>query len=143
MGTVYGPLERNHQRSEAYYDVEYHRRFSLPISCLCIGVLAMTLGVQPSRGGHHWGASANIAVGVVCIFAYYLLFALGEALGRNLVILPWVGMWTPNIVFGILSVILFRQVGTERWLAVSEAFAEWYVTALVKLKLIAAPDMGT
>lgn len=111
-------------RSIAKCEVEYHRRFAIPVSCLCVALMAMALGVQPSRGGHHWGASANIIVGIACISVYYMLFALGEGLGSNGQIPAWLGMWGPNLIFGSLAIIIFLQIGSERWMAVSEAIAD-------------------
>ena len=105
-------------------EVEWHRRFVLPFSCIAVGLIAMCLGIQPSRGGYSWGMSANIVIGVMVIVTYYLFFALATALSKQAVAPAAIVMWLPNLGFFAIAIYLMRQISSERWLAVSQALGE-------------------
>lgn len=120
------PASEDDEHRIARYQVELHRRFALPVSCLCIGLIAMALGIQPSRGGHTWGASMNVGAGIFLILVYYLLFALASAIGEQGKAPAWLVMWVPNLLFALSGVYLFRKMGSEQWLAVSQAVVDGF-----------------
>ena len=119
----------------ARYRVEFHKRIVLPFSCLAIALIALALGVQPSRGGHTWGAAASVGVGIALIVLYYLLFALSTALGKQGVTAVWLLMWMPNIIFMLLGYFLFNRIGSEQWLAVSEGLGDRLTWLFNKISL--------
>jgi len=86
-----------------------------------VALVAMCLGIQPSRGDFSWGMSATIVVGVLAIVLYYLGLALGTALGNESIAPAWLSMWVPNLLFFALAAWLFRQIGSENWLTVGQA----------------------
>jgi len=47
------------------------------------------------------------------IFLYYLLLSTGETLGTRNVTWPATGVWLPNVIFGVLGVILFLRQAQE------------------------------
>lgn len=107
----------------ARYIVELNTRLALPVSCLCIALIAMALGIQPSRGGHTWGATTNIAVGIFLILVYYLLFAIAVALGEQNK-QPILLVWLPNLFYTALGLYLFEKMGSESWLTVSQTLGD-------------------
>lgn len=117
----------------ASYLVELHVRLALPVSCFCVALCAMALGVQPSRGGHTWGASISVAVGILTIVLYYLLFAVAKAIGEQGNVNPGLIMWIPNLLFFIVAGYFFTQVERERWLAVTERLGDFLKWASQKI----------
>lgn len=103
---------------------ELHRRFVIPTACLCIALIAMALGVQPSRGAHTWGQTVSILAGILVIVVFYLLIALAKALGEQGILPIGPAMWLPNVVYFLLAGFLFRKMGSESWMAVSDALAD-------------------
>ncbi len=99
--------------------VEFQRRLAIPFSCLCISIFAMALGIQPSRAGRSWGLSANIAVGILAVVIYYLLFALAIAMVEDGAT-PAAAIWLPDLLFFVLGLYVFRMIEAEKWAAVSE-----------------------
>lgn len=99
--------------------VEFTRRLAIPFSCLCIAVFAMALGIQPSRAGRSWGLSANIAVGIIAVMIYYLLFALVVTMAETSSV-PLAAIWLPDVLFLVGGLYIFRMIETEKWAAVSE-----------------------
>ncbi len=126
----------------ARYNVELHRRWALPFSSLCVALLAMVLGIHPSRGGRSWGMAANIILGVSAIVVYYLLLALASALGEQNLMPAWIAVWTPNLIFTMLAIWLFRMVGSEKWSAVSQALGDLFTNLGFKLGIIDREHRG-
>jgi len=106
--------------------VELQKRYVLPASCLSVALLALSLGIQPSRGGNRWGMTLSFITGIFFILAYYISFALVSALsetrGSNIEIL----MWMPNVFFFFLGLLLFKKVGTEKWTSVTDTILNFF-----------------
>ncbi len=83
--------------------IEVHKKFSLPLSCIFFGLLALPLGIT----SHRAVKSRGFAVGIIIVAAYYLLRIGGEALAETGRLSPAVGVWTPNVLFAIAGVLLF------------------------------------
>ena len=83
--------------------IEVHKKFSIPLSCIFFGLLALPLGIT----SHRAVKSRGFAVGIIIVAAYYLLRIGGEALAETGKLSPAVGVWTPNVIFAIIGVLLF------------------------------------
>jgi lipopolysaccharide export LptBFGC system permease protein LptF len=115
------PLSEEERKHYYRALVELHRRISLPFAALCVPLLALALGIQPSRSESRWGVTINVSVGLAAVLVYYFVVALATALAETGAIPAFIGMWTPNVLFLTVAFLVFRQIETERWLAVSEA----------------------
>lgn len=89
--------------------IEVHKKFSIPLSCIFFGLLALPLGIT----SHRAVKSRGFAVGVMIVTAYYLLRIGGEALVETGRLSPVIGVWTPNFVFGLLGAYLFYMASKE------------------------------
>ncbi|NLA40714.1 MAG: LPS export ABC transporter permease LptF [Smithella sp.] len=89
--------------------IEVHKKFSIPLSCLFFGLLAMPLGITRHRAVK----SRGFAVGLIIVAAYYLLRIGGEALVENGKMDPALGVWAPNVLFALLGVVLFYLAHRE------------------------------
>ena len=83
---------------------EIHKKFSIPAACLIFGLIGLALGATNRRDGK----LANFVFGLAVIFAYYLLLLLGQSLNKGHYIAPWFGAWLPDIVLGIVGLLLFK-----------------------------------
>jgi lipopolysaccharide export system permease protein len=89
---------------------EFHRRFSLPFSCVVFALLALPLSVRP-----RWGfRSQGFAISIVIIVAYYVLLTVGETLGKKGSVYPAVALWLPNIVLGTIGLVFFSRATREK-----------------------------
>jgi lipopolysaccharide export system permease protein len=87
-----------------------HRRFSIPVACLALGLLAFPLGIQPQSTKRSFGL-------ILCLFfffLYYLLLTVGYSLGKSGVYPPVIGMWLPNFVMTGIGLYFLWQTGRER-----------------------------
>ena len=89
---------------------EYHRKFAIPFACVVFGLLGLPLGIQPGRAVKSRGFTVSVAV----IFAYYILLSVGQALAEQDRIPAAVGLWLPNVVLGVIGLIVFYRAGRER-----------------------------
>ena len=89
--------------------IEVHKKFSIPLSCIFFGLLALPLGIK----SHRAVKSRGFAVGIIVVSSYYLLRIGGEALVETGHLSPEVGVWTPNLLFAFLGVYLFYMANRE------------------------------
>lgn len=89
--------------------IEVHKKFSIPLSCLFFGLLALPLGIT----SHRAVKSRGFAVGIIIVAAYYLLRIGGEALVETGGLSPVIGVWAPNLFFALLGIYLFYMANKE------------------------------
>jgi lipopolysaccharide export system permease protein len=78
--------------------VEYHKKFSLPAACVVFVLIGAPLGMRVRRAGP---GVAFVSVGFFLF--YYLCLVGGEELANRLLLPPWLAMWLPNIVLGLMG----------------------------------------
>ena len=83
--------------------VEVHKKFSIPLSCIFFGIIALPLGIR----SHRSVKSRGFAVGLIVVIFYYLLRIGGEALAEIGYLSIAIGVWTPNILFALIGICLF------------------------------------
>jgi len=84
--------------------VERHKRFVLPVACFVLGLVALPLGWILDELKRQYGAIVIVGV----FLAYYAAFSLGISLGQLGLLPTAVGAWGPNVLFLILSAVLFK-----------------------------------
>lgn len=91
-------------------------RFSMPFSCLFLGVLVFALGAQL----HVNRKSFGLLLGFVFFLLYYILYSMGHSMAKKGQIDPWLGSWLPNIVIGVLAVYFLVRVAREKELWINK-----------------------
>ncbi len=96
--------------SKRYYllDMELQKKFTLPFSCLVMALIGLPLGSH-SRSGRSWGVAVALAV----FFTYYLMLSAAWSFGVSGAYPPKVGMWVPNLFFGLLGLVMFNRERRE------------------------------
>lgn len=90
--------------------MDYHRRFSIPLACLSMGLLALPLGIQSRNSKKTFG----IGLGLVFFLLYYILLSLGYAWGEKGNYPPVLAMWVPNVVLGGFGIYLLERSAREK-----------------------------
>ena len=100
------------QRDDQYYLtlMEWHKKFSIPIACFALGLLAVALGVQSRSSKRSYG----IGLGLVFFLLYYIILSAGWVFGEAGLYPPLIGMWAPNIIIGALGYFLLSR-GALQW----------------------------
>lgn len=87
--------------------VELHRRFAMAFACFVFGALGFFIGTYSQRGLRSTAIILCIFVGVI----YWLAHIVANALAVSGSVLPWLGVWLPNILFLAVSYLLYRRYG--------------------------------
>ncbi|MBI4240543.1 MAG: LptF/LptG family permease, partial [Candidatus Rokubacteria bacterium] len=97
---------RREGQNVAPYEVEFHKRFVLPLAALVFVLVGFPLGIRAQRGGRAVALGGSLAI----IVAYYLLLTSleGVALARRMP--SWMGIWTPTLCFGIVGLVLLQSM---------------------------------
>ena len=112
----------------AQYEVEIQKKFAISAACVVFALLGLPLALRFPRGG----AGLVIGTSVVVFAIYYIGLIGGEDLGDRLIVGPFLAMWTPNLIFGVVGLLglwaVRRESGTSRggdWSDVKEAAFGW------------------
>ncbi len=86
------------------FQVELHKRFSLPVAALVFVLVGFPLGIRTHRGGRTLALGSSLAV----VALYYVIhtFLEGMALRGNIPVV--VAMWLPNAIFGTMGLLLLN-----------------------------------
>jgi lipopolysaccharide export system permease protein len=100
--------------------MEFHQRiaFSLAPFVFCLLGVSLSLLPRTSRANRSWG----VALCIVWLVIYYALLSFGKALGEKGALHPFVALWFPNIVVGVISLHLFRKALYESPLLLQTRF---------------------
>jgi LPS export ABC transporter permease LptG len=85
-------------------------RLALPWTCLVVALIAASLGIGYSRRG----ILTSVATAILLVFAMNFATHLFLALGEGARIPDWAAAWTPNIIFGVVGLILLYFRATNR-----------------------------
>jgi lipopolysaccharide export system permease protein len=105
-------LDQATVRNDQYYLtlMEFHKKFSIPFSCIALGLLALPLGIQSRSAKRSYG----VILSLVFFLGYYIMLSAGWVFGEAGVYPPVIGMWVPNVVTGGLGLFLLRRTARER-----------------------------
>jgi lipopolysaccharide export system permease protein len=100
--------------------MEFHQRIAFSFAPIVFCLLGVSLSLLPrtSRANRSWG----VALCIVWLVIYYALLSLGKALGERGAFHPFVALWFPNIVVGVISIHLFRKALYESPLLLQTRF---------------------
>lgn len=87
------------------YLVVFYKKFSLPISAFILTIIAVAVSSMKRRGG----MGINLAIGIVIAFVFIFFDKVFGTLAEKSSIPPFIAVWLPNFVFGILAYYLLRN----------------------------------
>ena len=76
--------------------IALQQKFSFPVACLVFGIIGLALGMTVARDGK----LAGFVVGVVVIFAYYVVMFMAESLTKGQYLNAHLSRWVPNLILG-------------------------------------------
>ncbi len=81
------------------YEIELYRRSAEPFTILILTLIGVAIAARKVRGGIGFHLALGVAVGAMYILLsrFAIVFATGQVLP------PLLGIWFPNIVFGIIA----------------------------------------
>lgn len=112
LGELRHYLRETKTKDAQYYItlMEYYKKFSIPVACFALGLLAMPLGIQSKTAKRSFG----IVLGLVFFLLYYLMLSAGWVFGETGAYPPIIGMWAPNVVMGGVGIYFLLRTVKER-----------------------------
>jgi lipopolysaccharide export system permease protein len=90
-------------------EVELHRRYAIPFSCIIFGLIGVPLGIQPRRSGRSHGFISSIFI----LLTYYISLTAFEIFAMRHTIPAFLAGWAPNLLFGGLGIYLLIKTAKE------------------------------
>jgi len=90
----------------AWLNTKLQGRLAAPWTCLVVVLIALPFGAASGRRNVFVGVASSI---VLC-FSFFVLQQLGLALGAGGHLPPWLGAWTPNIVFTLTGLVMSARM---------------------------------
>ncbi|MEM6524628.1 MAG: LptF/LptG family permease [Bacteroidota bacterium] len=88
------------------YEVEKYTRFTAPFAILILTFMGVIVSSRKTRGG----AGFQIALGFLLSFLFIIFFILSKSVAEAGDMHPMLGVWIPNIVFGGISLLMYKYV---------------------------------
>jgi len=100
---------------------EFHSRLALPVGCLIMALLALPLSLQtrPGRG------RPGLALGLFFFVLYYILQSVAQALVETSGLPIGLLMWSPNLIFALLTLAMLRSSARENTIPLLELALDW------------------
>jgi lipopolysaccharide export system permease protein len=91
------------------YSVEIYKKYSIPFACIVFVLIGAPLGIMARRGT--FGVAASLSLGFFLL--YWACLIGGEKLADRGFIDPWFGMWSANIILGLMGMYLTFRTARE------------------------------
>lgn len=91
------------------YEVELHKRYAVPFTCIIFALIGVPLGIQPHRSGRSYGFILSILI----LLAFYVSLTASEILAMRKIVPAYSAGWIPNLLFSGLGIYLLVKVASE------------------------------
>lgn len=91
------------------FAVEIQKKFAISMACVIFVLLGAPIALRFPRGG----VGLVIGVSLAVFGLYYVGLIAGEALADRAILTPFWAMWSANILFTIVAIILLARMGHE------------------------------
>jgi lipopolysaccharide export system permease protein len=88
--------------------VERMLKLAIPVTCIIIALFGAPLATSSQRGGAAFGVAVSLATTVL----FLVLIQLTKAIGGKGLLQPELAAWMPNIMVGLLALLLLARVRT-------------------------------
>ncbi len=89
-------------------EVELYNKAAVPAVCVIMALVALPFAFRLGRRGALYGIGVSLVLGM----AYYVLIALFTTLGQTGTLPAMAAVWSPNLIFALLSLYLFLGIRT-------------------------------
>lgn len=88
--------------------VERMLKLAIPVTCIIIALFGAPLATSSQRGGAAYGVAVSLATTVL----FLVLIQLTKAIGGKGLMSPEPAAWMPNLIVGVIALILLARVRT-------------------------------
>lgn len=101
----YRTLRAKARRNLSQARTEFHIRMVYAVGCICFILIGVPLGIKTQRKE----STIGMAVSLVVALVYYLFVILAQALDKQPALQPYVLVWVPVLICGILACYLIPK----------------------------------
>lgn len=108
LGELNRFIEKEKKRGSSnvnVYLVVLYKKYSIPVSAFILTIIAVAVSAMKRRGG----MGLSLAIGIGLAFAFVFFDKIFGTLAEKSTFPPFLAVWFPNIVFGILAIFLLRN----------------------------------
>ena len=95
--------------SDIRYRIEFHRKFTLAVSCLLLFGIGAPLGAIIRKGG----LGAPVVLSIIFFLTYHIISTVAEKSAKDGAITPFWGMWSAIFILTPLAVFLTYKSTTD------------------------------
>jgi lipopolysaccharide export system permease protein len=110
------------------YDAEWHKKFTLAISCILLFFIGAPLGSIIRKGGF----GMPLVIAILMFIVYFIINVIGEKLAKEGVLETVMGMWLSTFILLPIAIFLTYKASTDSKLFDSDS----YISFFRKLKRI-------
>lgn len=89
------------------YELEFHKKFSLPFGSIFFAFLAMPLSIM---FGKHNGQTIGLIIGIFICVVYWAMLIIGQTFGFRSGANGMVTMWGPNVLIGVAGLLFYLKL---------------------------------
>ncbi|TAH26038.1 MAG: YjgP/YjgQ family permease [Cytophagales bacterium] len=86
------------------YEIEKYERYAYPFAVIILTIFGVIVSAKKSRGG----TGFQIAFGFILAFVYLIFVILSRSFATSGVISSMMAAWTPNILFSIIGLLMYK-----------------------------------
>ncbi len=102
--------------------IEWHRKFTIPFTCLIFFFIGAPLGSIVRKGG----LGTPIVISVILFIIYYIVETLGYKMTRDGVWVHWFGMWFSSIVLLPIGVFLTYKAVNDSVIMNADTYVNFF-----------------
>ncbi len=88
--------------------VERMLKLAIPVTCIIIALFGAPLATSSQRGGAAFGVAISLATTIL----FLVLIQLTKAIGSKGIMPPEAAAWMPNVLCGVIALVLLARVRT-------------------------------
>jgi lipopolysaccharide export system permease protein len=119
----------------ARHFIEWHKKFSVSVIVLLLFFIGAPLGAVIRKGG----IGVPVVVSVLVFIVYHVLNISFEKMGRELVMLPHAGIWTPTFILLPFACFLTIQAANDSKLLKTEFYRKVFSALFAHIKRLVKP----
>ena len=104
------------------YMLEFHRKFTLAISCLLLFFIGAPLGAIIRKGG----LGLPVVMSVLFFLIYHIISTVGEKYVKDGSLEPVIGMWVAIVVLSPLGAFLTYKAAVDSVLFDIDIYKQWF-----------------
>ena len=108
LGKLNRFIEKERKRGSSnvnVYLVVLYKKYSIPVSAFILTIIAVSVSSMKRRGG----MGLSLAIGIAVAFSFVFFDKIFGTLAEKSSFPPFLAVWFPNMIFGILAIILLRN----------------------------------